>query len=112
MKNEKVSLRLAERTVDNKIEFSKGVVLSMTGNPFFPTPVPTLAQVSSAAQNLENAHVAAMNGGVDKTALQNQLEAELDNLMLRLGNHVESIANEAALTGGNAITIITSAGMD
>jgi len=112
MKNEKVSLRLAERTVDNKIEFSKGVVLSMTGNPFFPSPVPTLAQVSSAAQNLENAHVAAMNGGVDKTALQNQLEAELDNLMLRLGNHVESIANEAALTGGNAITIITSAGMD
>ncbi len=112
MKNEKVSLRLSDRTVDNKIEFAISVVFNMTGNAFFPAPVPTLAQVNTAAQNLDNARTAALNGGVDKTALQNQLEAVLDNLMLRLANQVEGIANAAITTGGDAITIITSAGMD
>ena len=112
MKNEKVSLKLKGRTVDNKIEFSKSVVLKMTGNSNFPSAVPSLAQISAAALALDNARIAAINGGVDKTAAQTQQEAILDNLMLRLGNYVEGIANAAVASGGDARAIITSAGMD
>ncbi|MEO8760925.1 MAG: fibronectin type III domain-containing protein [Bacteroidia bacterium] len=112
MKNEKVSLKLSSRTVENKVDFGKGVVNSMTGNAYFPSPVPALAAVTNAINNLDAAKVAALDGGKSKTAVMHQNEAIVDNLLLQLGNYVESVAIAKAALGGDAKAVITGAGMD
>jgi hypothetical protein len=112
MKNEKVSLKLSERTVDNKVEFGKSIVVSMTSNTNFPTPTPALPSVTTAINALDAAKVAAIGGGKSKTALMHQCEDTLDSILLQLANYVESVANAKAAAGGDAKALITSAGMD
>ena len=112
MKNERVSLRLSERPTNDKIEYSRNIVISMTGNSNFTTPNPSLALVTTAANNTETASIAAIDGGKRKTAAMHQKEAILDNLLSQLGNYVEATANAAAAAGGDAQAVILSSGMD
>lgn len=112
MKIERVSQRLGERTVSNKVEYARNVILCMTGNSNFSMPNPPLATVTTAIDNLDDAAAAAVSGGKNKTNAMNSKEDVLDNLLSQLGNYVESTASAAAATGGDAKTIITSAGMD
>jgi hypothetical protein len=112
MKTERVSLRLSERSVSDKIETSKNIVSSMNGNNKFTNPSPALAAITSATINLENAYIAAIDGGKSKTAFMHQQEAILDNLLLQLSNYVEATANAALAAGGDAQAVILSAGMD
>lgn len=112
MKIEKVSLRLSERPTNDKIEYSRNVVIFMTGNSNFTTPNPPLTSITTAANNLETASIAAIDGGKSKTATMHQKETILDNLLSQLGNYVEATANAAAAAGGDAQEVILSAGMD
>ncbi len=112
MKIEKVSLRLGERPTNDKIEYSRNVVISITGNSNFTTPNPPLASVTTAANDTETASIAAIDGGKNKTATMHAKEAILDNILSQLGNYVEATANAAAAAGGDAQAIILSAGMD
>ncbi len=101
----KVSLKLEERTAAEKVEFAKSIVIAMTGNANFTTPNPSLAAVTTGANNLDSAITAAADGGKSKTLAMNTKETALNDLLTQLGAYVENIAN------GNE-TIIRSAGMD
>jgi fibronectin type III domain protein len=101
----KVSLKLDDRTAAEKVEYAKSIVIDMTGNSNFTTPNPSLAAVTTGANNLDSAITAAADGGKSKTLAQNTKETALDNLLTQLGAYVENIAN------GDE-TIIRSAGMD
>ena len=105
----KVVLKLATRSIPNKIEFGRTVALQMTGNPHFPSPNPSLAVISTAATGLENAYLLARTGGTDETAAMYAAEKELDRLLTEEGHHVEGVANAAP---DNAVAIILSAGME
>ena len=89
----KVSLKLSTRSADDKVEFARGMVTAMTGNASFTSPSPALATVSSAATDLENAIIAAQDGGKSKTALMHAKEVVLDNILTQLGLYVEATAN-------------------
>ena len=112
MKNIKVALLLNNKNADSKVEYNKNVITSITGNSFFSAPSPTLAAVTAANNTFENANTAAKNGGKSQVSARNAAEAVIDNLMLQLANYVESVANAAAASGGDAMAIINSAGMD
>ena len=105
MKRKNVSLKLAKKSVSNKVEFARAIVAAMTGNLKFPAPSPTLSAISSAATNLENAITAAMDGGKSKTAAMRVKEKLLDDQLTQLGKYVDAIAN------GDE-SIILSSGMD
>lgn len=99
-----VRLGFLRLTVPQKIVKTRGVVTSMTGNPNFPSPVPSLADVTVAVDALELAEQ-ALPGGPDETEIRDLREQELDMMMSNLQVYVENIAQ------GDP-EIVLSSGMD
>ena len=109
MKKNVVVLKQAGLSIPKKIERSRFIVTSMTGNANFTTPSPTLATITANANNLETAHLASEGGGVDDTSNMHAKELVLDLSLKALAAYVEGIANSNPL---NAEAIILSSGMD
>jgi hypothetical protein len=104
----KVKLGLDKLSVAQLLELAKQVTKAMTGNASFPTPNPPLAQITTAANDLETARqdaLAARNEAKNKTIIQNQREDELKASLRQLVSYVENVS------AGNP-ALITSAGMD
>jgi len=98
----KVKLQLNRLSVDDKVELARGMVSAMSGNASFLNPNPALTTVLAAATDLENAIIAARDGGKSKTALMHAKAVVLDNIVTRLGLYVEATAN------GDASVILSS----
>lgn len=103
-----VVLMLARLSVPQKVEKARFIVKSMTGNTHFSSPVPTLAEVAAAADELETAYLASRDAGKDETVAMHTKEEVLDNLLIRLGHYIEDTAN---MDEENAEEIILSAGV-
>lgn len=99
-----VKLGYGNMTPLQKVSKSEYIVSKMTGNPNFPTPVPSLADVTIASDALKLAQN-SLDGSKEKTNTRNLREKELDSIMKSLQNYVEFIAN------GNT-EIILSSGFD
>lgn len=100
-----VSLKLSKLSVPTKIENGRHYVSTMTGNPNFTTPTPTLANVTTAVNNLEIAYNNALGGGKVLTAIMHDKELIFDNLVTLLSHYVEATANGSE-------SVILSAGME
>jgi len=104
----KIRLNLAGLSIPEKLAKARQNVTSLTGNTDFPTPSPALANVTTAANELEAASrdaQAARQTAKEKTSIQNQKEDVLDQLLTQLAAYVESVA-------GSNEQLILSAGMD
>lgn len=101
-------LGLSGLPIPKKIEFARSVIISMTGNPNFVTPNPTLAVIGTNATALETAYVNAANGAIGLKAVMHAKEQALEISLGLLASYVEGIAN-ANPTLGDAI--ILSSGM-
>ena len=101
-----VKLGLTSKSYADKVDFGRAVVLAITGNSNFSVPgPPSLAELTTATDELQDAHVAAEHGG---TLLTEQLHTKadvFDELMTAMGKYVDNIAR------GNR-EIILSAGME
>ena len=89
-------------TPAEKVVRARSIIGSMTGNPYFPAPVPTLADLQTAVDALELAQQ-ALPGGPDDTEIRNLRERELDVMMSNLQNYVEFTAQgdpEMVLSSG------------
>ena len=104
----KVKLELKKKSVPQKIDHAKTIVIKMTGNASFVTPNPTLASITTAVTNLTTAtaeiEVARKTLELKYNALCTA-EAVLDAGLTQLANYVENISN------GDEAKIL-SAGMD
>jgi hypothetical protein len=98
----RISLGLSRLSVPHKIEKARHLVTAMTGNVNFATPVPSLESVTTAVNNLEEAHNSAQGAGPAKTALMYDMETVLDNVLAQLANYVEIAAN------GNEAVVLSS----
>jgi len=96
------------KTVPALISFAEQVVKSMTGNPSFPTPAPTLAVLSQAIADLQAAQAAAQLRGKGAAQARNDKKAALVKLLQLLKSYVQNIADADAET---AATVINGAGM-
>lgn len=92
MRQKKVKLNLGRKTILQKIELARHVVISMTGNANFLTPNPKLIDVTAAANIAEVAFNNALGGGVAQTAIMHEKERVLELLLVALANYVDSIA--------------------
>lgn len=104
----KVKLNWQKLTIPEKLQRVKQIVNALTGNPNFPAPQPTLAQITAASDALGNAADAAQTArqtAKTATSARDQKEDALDLLVRQLAAHVESIS-------GDDDTKILSAGMD
>lgn len=102
-----------KRAITNFVKLSDGnleskthsIISSMTGNPYFPTPTPTLAALETAADNYSSALVKAGTGNRADVADKNAKREILLNLMRIMCDCVNMTAN------GDS-TMILSSGFD
>src|SRR5260221_984045 len=87
------SLGLARMPIPQKIEKGRHIVTEVGSSPYFPSPIPPLAEVTAAIDALEAAHNAAQGGGPALTAIMYDKEELLDSVLNRLANFVEIIAD-------------------
>ena len=100
---------MGRRTVPEKFEFARSIIIAMTGNAYFPNPSPALSTIASNADNLQAAHVAAQTRAKGTVAIMDAMEQVLHVSLWQLAHYVEAIANA---TPENAEAIIQSAGME
>lgn len=103
----KVKLSLFLLSVTEKIQVARNIVTAMTGNAAFVTPDPALADITTGADNLENAYndaQVARQDSKEKTTVMHDKEKDLDALLTGAGLYVENTSD------GDEATI-ESAGM-
>ena len=72
---------------------STTVLTSMTGNPHYPTPAPTLAAITAAIHDFSAALANAADGGITLTAIKNAKRKALTALMRNLASYVHVTCN-------------------
>lgn len=104
----KISLNIRRLPITEKVARARTIITSLTGNPNFPTPSPTLAVITSAIDDLETsaATVQTLKAQLKtEVSQQNDKEDFFDGIMSQLVGYVQSVA-------GDDETKIHSAGMD
>lgn len=104
----RIKLNFRQLTIPGKVTKGRQVITSMTDNPAFTNPTPSLAAVTAAIDGLESAHAEAQTAkqiAKTKTSTQNEREDAADKLMAQLAAYVEAV-------GGDDEVLIRSAGMD
>jgi|WetSurMetagenome_2_1015567.scaffolds.fasta_scaffold321037_1 hypothetical protein len=92
----KIVLRLIKMTIPQKFNFGRIVIKCMTGNDNFPAPKPTLATLDNICNELETAFneaELARQTAKEKTTIQNQKEAEFNDIMNQMANYVENASD-------------------
>ena len=103
---------LAVLKLPNKVAglgpYALQIVASMTGNASFPTPTPTLATVSAAVTDYQNAEASALARAKGAAATRNAKRKALVQLLELLKAYVQTVADASA---SDSEGIILSAGM-
>jgi hypothetical protein len=89
------------------IVVAQNIEKKMTGNPTFPSPIPTLAAFGTAINDLQAAETLALGRAKGAVALRNEKRTVVVGMIQQLRSYVQSVAD---LDGTNAASIITSAG--
>jgi len=102
MANYRVSLSFTGLSDSDLDEFAGNIVVSLTGNAAFPTPLVPLATLGAAQAAFHDALLAAAQGGTQLTAVKNEARAALETLLRQEGSYVQAIA------GQNLSTLLSS----
>ena len=97
-----VSLAFANLSDAGLDEFASNVVIKMTGNALFTTPVVSMATLGAAQVAFHAALAAMTQGGTQATAAKNAARATLVGLLRQQANYVQGIANN------NEVTLLSS----
>jgi hypothetical protein len=90
------------------VTYASRIVTCMTGNAAFPSPVPTLAEVTAAITSLQAAESAALARTKGAVTTRNEQRAVLVALLRHLQAYIQVQADAG---GDNAASIIESAGV-
>ena len=89
-------------TDDELITECSSVRLKMNANASYPTPAPTLIELTAAIKAFSEAKVAAAGGSTTLTAIKNEKRELLETLMGEMGIYIQ------AASGGVASVILSS----
>jgi hypothetical protein len=103
-----VALNLSRKVPELLIQ-SKRTIEGMTGNSWFPAPVPSLPMVQAATDKLREAEVAGLSLTRGLKSARNDGVKALVGLLNRLKAYVQGVADE---NPDSAASIIESAGMN
>ncbi len=101
--NLRVSLDFAGYGDADLDEFAGNVVVSLTGNPSFPTLPVTPTDLGALNTAFHNAVLAALPGGIQLTAAKNAAREALLDALRKIASYVQGIANhslDVLLTSG------------
>ena len=103
-----VVLKLPEYDVPLLVARATSIVERMTGNPWFPSPLPPLAVVQPAIDDLFHAHTSTLSRQKGTVVARDEKRAILKSRLEQLRAYVEAIAT-AHLE--SSASIVESAGM-
>lgn len=93
MKKSFATLEFKRFSIPNFVEFAKSVIASLTNNPNFTKPIPTLEELAAAVAELERLAVKALTGSqADRMMRDDQHDITID-MMERLVGYVNSVAD-------------------
>jgi len=104
-----IKLATALLSILQKIEKARHIILMMTGNANFPSPVPSMTVLATAANQLEALSLKAKEGTKSDRAALRAKASDVDLLFKQLASHVEGVANANPAT---AEAVILSSGFD
>lgn len=95
----KVKAGLRGLSASQKVSLGNAVLEQMSGNPFFPNPVPSLQELKQATDELNQACVDALDRGRMACARKRSAVAKFDKLLSALTSYVNgvSMGNEEML---------------
>ena len=96
------------RSISLLLVYAENIVTRMTGNPYFPTPTPNLASVTTHIGDLRVAEAAALARTKGAATVRNQKRTALVSDLQALRAYVQTVADADP---GNAAAIIESAGL-
>ena len=94
MPNYRVSLSFAALPDSDLDEFASNIVVSLTGNAAYPTPLVPLATLGTAQMAFHDAVLAAALGGLQLTAIKNEKRAALEDLLRQEASYVQALASQ------------------
>jgi hypothetical protein len=95
MANYRVSLAFISLPDIGLDEFAANVVVCLTGNPAFPTPLVPLATLDTAQQAYHDALLEAVQGGTQLKAIKNEKREELEILLRQEASYVQGLAGQS-----------------
>jgi hypothetical protein len=101
-------LKLPEYEVPLLISYARSIVQRMTGNARFPAPLPSLATVQAAIEDLDVAQAATLTRAVGTVSVRDRKRQVLVILLQQLKAYVQSVADQDFET---AAATIESSGM-
>jgi hypothetical protein len=96
------------KPVPSLVKYALRVVQAMTGNPSFPSPAPTLAEVTAATTALEAAETATLARTKGSVPTRNEKRLALVTLLRQLKGYIQTVADANPDT---AVSVIESAGV-
>ncbi len=96
------------KTVGALVTYARGIVTAMTGNAGFPSPVPPLAAVTTAIDDLQTAETIAQTRVKGSITARNDKREVLVTLLQQLRGYIQTTADANAETSA---TLIESAGI-
>lgn len=93
MKIQKISVSFTKYSDADFLGMAEHILQSMTGNPAFTDPIPTLADLQAAVLKYSNDLVNAKGLGKLNVAVKNQSRKALEMLLFQLGMYVMFVAN-------------------
>jgi hypothetical protein len=94
MKIKRILFSFCRYNAPNLIVFGRSVVTKMTGNAYFATPDPTLADVTQATDDLENMAAIAKDGSKLAKSNMNAAKKKLVAILRSLAWYVEKKADD------------------
>lgn len=85
---QKINLGFNRFTEAVLLVIAQAILAALTGNAFFPTTTPTLAELQTAIDAYTAALSASMDGGKASIAAKNARKQDLIELLVALGNYV------------------------
>lgn len=107
-----IKINFAGLSPAEKIHKAGSIVDLMDGNPLFPNPTPTLAEVRTLIDELESASQDALYGGTDRISLANVCAKKLNVAITGLGGYVLGVSKgdpQVILASGFELRSIPSA---
>jgi hypothetical protein len=90
------------------VTFAENVVKRTLGNAYFPNPVPPLAAITTATDELRAAETAAISRTKGAVAARNEKRKALVSVLQHLGAYIQTVVDADE---GNGPAIIESAGL-
>lgn len=76
------------------VQLVQAILLALATNPFFPTPSPSIAVITTALDDLQDALSKAATGGSSATAVKDQKRAALETLLKQLASYIQLVSGD------------------